>query len=176
VLKQDPPAYADLIVEDITLADGNLIVMIRNVGTAPVTDAFWVDLYLDPSSPPVAVNQIWPDLGTQGAVWGVVGDALPLAPGDSLTLRVGDPFYDPLRSALPDAIPAGVVLYAQVDSYNLETTFGAVREGHEAQGLPYNNVLGPVNLTQGVALPPSASREDNLASSSQTALPWRGVR
>lgn len=171
-----PPAYPDLIVESIAPTEGTLAVVIRNVGTAPVIDAFWVDLYLNPSAAPVAVNQIWPDLALQGAVWGVVGDALPLAPGDALTLRVGDPFYDPDRSALPDAIPAGAVLYAQVDSYNLETTVGAVLEGHEAQGLSYNNVLGPVSLPQGVALPPSAGRDDEIDPANRTSLPWRSTR
>jgi hypothetical protein len=41
-------------------------------------------------------------------------------------------------------MPAGTILYAQVDSYNPATSFGTVREGHEIVGGAYNNVHGPV--------------------------------
>jgi hypothetical protein len=44
-------------------------------------------------------------------------------------------------------LPVGTPIYAQVDSYNPFTTFGAVLENHEISGAPYNNILGPVLST-----------------------------
>jgi PKD repeat protein len=170
----EPPVYPDLIVESIQTGEGGLAVIIRNVGDAPVTSAFWVDLYVDPNPAPNQVNQIWGDLAEQGGVWGVTAQALPLAPGQSLTLQVGDGFYDRSRSRLPDQLPAGSALYAQVDSYNLESGFGAVLERHEAEGGSYNNILGPVTLAAGVALPPAGER-GGADSVGWTDLPWRAL-
>jgi hypothetical protein len=54
----------------------------------------------------------------------------------------------------------GAPVYAQVDSYNADTTYGAVLERHEIRGEPYNNVAGPVvatGLGSGKAAEPNAT-------------------
>ena len=138
----------DLVVERLTAASNTVQVVIKNQGNAPVTDAFWVEGYIDPTTPPTAVNQIWSDLADQGVVWGVTEDALPLAPGSSITLTVGDAYYAPEYSQVTWPLAAGTTLYAQADSVNMETTYGAVLENHEILGEAYNNITGPVRVTK----------------------------
>lgn len=122
------------------VAGGQIQVAIRNIGTSAITSAFWVDVYINPSRPPTQVNQTWPKLGQQGLVWGVTSAALPLAPDARLTLAVGDQFYRPALSRLGTPLAAGTAIYAQVDSANISTTYGAVLESHELHGGPYNNI------------------------------------
>jgi len=152
------------------------VVVIRNQGEGTVFDAFWVDFYVNPIPPPDAVNQIWNDLSEWGGVWGVTGNGLPLPPGGSLSLQVGDGFYAPIFGLLPDVLPAGAMLYTQVDSYNLESNFGGVLEGHEARREAYNNIFGPYTLPQAVALPSSAQREENGEIPNGRSLPQRSLR
>src|SRR5690606_18186901 len=123
-----------------------LQVVIQNVGQGPVTSTFWVDAYINPSRPPVGVNDVWWQVGDQGLVWGVAESALPLATGQSLTLPYGDAYYMAEESNFSDTI-AGAQLYAQVDSANSGTTFGGVVESHEVSGGAYNNIFGPVTAT-----------------------------
>lgn len=150
------PAFPDLVVEQINSSGGRLRLTIRNIGSAPATMPFWVDAYINPQSPPVGVNQTWNTLGGQGMVWGVTAAALPLAPGASLTLTVGDGFFHPEYSRLSGTMPAGARLFAQVDSYNGATNYGAVRESHEAFGQPYNNIASATATTQ-LRMPPATS-------------------
>lgn len=140
----------DLIVESVTVLDGgatgvagDVEVVIKNVGNGAVTDEFWVDLYVDPHTPPTAVNQTWEMLGDEGLVWGVLADALPLYPGDSLTLTLAGPYFAADFSHVHWPLPADVPIYAQVDSSDTATTTGAVLEMHELSGAPYNNISGP---------------------------------
>src|SRR5690606_28836999 len=128
-----------------------------------VVDPFWVDVYIDPDPVPTGANQIWPLLAEEGLAWGIGGEALPLQPGASLTLTVGDDYFVPDASHFSGAIAVGAALYGQVDSAHSESDYGAVLEAHEADGGAYNNVAGPV-LTPGTlimswsqAVSPSAS-------------------
>ncbi|HNP71509.1 MAG TPA: hypothetical protein PKK15_10385, partial [Kouleothrix sp.] len=130
----------DLIVERIAVVGGQVQVTIKNIGGAAVTNAFWVDAYINPAVPPTHVNETWPKLGKQGLVWGVTSGGLPLAPNAGLTLVVGDQFYHPALSQLSTPIAPGDVIYAQVDSANVNTDYGAVLESHELHGGPYNNI------------------------------------
>ena len=57
---------------------------------------------------------------------------------------VGDAFFWPTLSQVSWPLLAGTPVYAQVDSFNLATTYGAVLEGHESDGGVYDNVSGPV--------------------------------
>jgi hypothetical protein len=134
------PTLPDLVVESITTSAGRLEVTLHNRGGSPVTTPFWVELYLNPTSAPTAVNQIWPNLGSQGAVWGVTANALPLAPGARLTLTLGGAYYRADMSQLPATIGSGSTIYVQADSANSNTTYGAVLEQHEARGEAYNNI------------------------------------
>jgi len=83
-------------------------------------------------------------LGVEGLVWGVTDSALPIDPGETLTLTIGDLYYNSAVSDFDGAIPAGTELYAQVDSANTTTDYGAVLENHEATNSLYNNITGPV--------------------------------
>ncbi len=130
-------------------------VVIVNQGNAPVTGEFWVDVYIDPRPVPTAVNQIWPDYASQGLVWGVTADALPLAPGETLTLTIGDAYYSAGDSSFSGSLAEGTPVYAQVDSANLNTTYGGVLEDHEILGGSYNNIASTLSTagSTGAALP-----------------------
>lgn len=138
------------MVTRITATATDIQVVIQNQGdlAAPVNSEFWVDVYINPSPAPTAVNQTWRLLGTQGLVWGVTADALPaLTPGVMLTLTTNGPYFCPSESQINWPLPAGTVIYVQVDPANVNTTYGAVREAHEILGGPYNTILGPVRST-----------------------------
>lgn len=169
VVQAPAPVYPDLVVDELSGGD-EIRVVIRNQGAALVADAFWVDLYVDPDRPPAAVNETWTTVGDYGAVWGVGADALPLLPGEALTLTLGDAYYEPALSLLPATIASGTPLYAQVDSANAETDYGAVLETHEAAGAPYNNIAGPVTMSVSVAVPGAAS---SAPGRNPAALPLR---
>jgi hypothetical protein len=115
-------------------------VVVENRGNAPATDDFWVDVYVDPDTVPTSVNQTWEMVGDQGLVWGVEAD---LAAGEVLTLTVGDEYYSDEYSNISWPLAVGTPIYAQVDSANAETDYGAVLEDHEITGEPYDNVAGP---------------------------------
>jgi len=140
----------DLVVASVSVSSGSAQIVVKNQGDAAVPvnvdNEFWVDLYINPTTPPTAVNQTRETLGCQGAVWGVTVDALPqLAPGGVLTLTLNDAHYWPSRSNMPATLPAGTPIYAQVDSANTSTNYGAVLENHEITGLPYNNITSAVS-------------------------------
>jgi hypothetical protein len=132
----------DLTVERIALSGDTVEIQIVNRGSGPASAPFWVDLYIDPATVPTRVNQTWSVVGTQGLVWGITAEALPLEPGARLTLRPGDRFYSPGHSRQLAPLTASTRLYAQVDSYNQSTSFGAVLERDEIDGGPYNNIAG----------------------------------
>ena len=151
VQKNAVPPAPDLVVEHIEVTSNSARVVIRNRGDAAVLpeNEFWVDLYVDPDPVPTGVNQTWDLLCSEGAVWGVEGTVLPLAPGGAITLTVGGDYYWEEYSNFPGALSAGTPIYVQVDSADVETTYGAVLESHEMVGGPYNNVMGPVLSTPG---------------------------
>ena len=146
----------DLIVERIVATRNNIQVVIKNQGNAAAVDDFWVEVYVNPRTAPTRVNQIWPDLGDQGLVWGVTAD---MGPGNVLTLTVGDAYYVADYSQVTWPLAAGTPVYAQVDSADANTTYGAVLENHEIAGGVYNNITGPVVVTSSLAnLPAPQSR------------------
>jgi hypothetical protein len=149
----------DLVVDDIVATSDAITVTISNQGdatiTATVENEFWLDVYLNPSSAPT-YNQTWAHLCDEGLIWGITQDALPLPPGDTLTLTTSrhedGPYYRPNESEITWPLPAGTEVWAQVDSTNQDTDYGAVLENHEIIGAPYEeggNVMGPVISTTG---------------------------
>ena len=142
----------DLVVQSITATSTNVQVVIENQGNAPVTDEFWVEVYIDPNPAPTAVNQLWYDLGDEGMFWGVTSAALPLAPGGTITLTIGDAYYWPSLSRFDAPLAPGTPVYAQVDAWNEATTYGAILESHEITGDTYNNIGSTVS-TAAVAVP-----------------------
>jgi len=168
----------DLVVERITVTGQQVQVVIKNQGNAPVSQdgAFWVDLYVDPNPVPTGVNQTWSPLCSQGIVWGVTAAALPLEPGRMITLTISDAYYWPEHSNFSGPLPAGTPIYVQVDSANVDTTYGAVLEGHEIVGGPYNNISGPVfSVLSTMSEEPVAgsSAPSNLPPASSHRLPPR---
>ncbi|HYF64119.1 MAG TPA: Calx-beta domain-containing protein, partial [Herpetosiphonaceae bacterium] len=133
----------DLVVDSVSAAGTGFSMVIRNQGAAPVTAAFWVDAYINPAVAPTQANQPWNSVGSFGLVWGVNGAALPLDPGETLTLTRGGQYYAPQHSTVPSSIPAGSRLYAHADSFG-QTSYAAVLESHEANAGPYNNILGRI--------------------------------
>jgi hypothetical protein len=143
------PAYPDLVVQDVTATSNSITVVVQNIGQAPVVTPFWVDAYIDPHPAPAQVNDIWYDgRSTQGIVWGVTDELLPMQPGAVITLTYGDA-YDggPPYTFFAGGLPAGTPVWAQVDSYNAATNYGAVLESHEANDEAYNNIFAPVYST-----------------------------
>jgi len=112
-------------------------VTIANQGRAPA-QGFWVDLYLDPTSPP-ETNYPWPNLG---CIYGIAWFVQDLPPGAELPLAVGDAFYRDMYSRWPEAYPSGAHdVWAYVDVWAHPQSHGAVDEADEG-----NNRYGPVSF------------------------------
>jgi hypothetical protein len=132
-------------VSSLVVTSTGVQVVIKNQGDAPVTQVisneFWVDLDVNPNPTPTGVNQVWKDgRSAHGIVWGVTTDTLPLAPGGTITLTFGGSYYRSDLSEMAWPLPIGTVIYAQVDSANTLTNYGAVLENHEIVGTTYNNI------------------------------------
>ncbi len=112
----------DLVITALVASSSGITVTIENQGNAATTDPFWLDVYFNPSQTP-GLNQPWQRIAPAGAVWGITGT---IASGDSLTLTVGDAYYDPAHSAT--SFPAGATVYGYVDSINHATNYGNVWE------------------------------------------------
>jgi hypothetical protein len=146
----------DLVVQQIQVVDHDVLVVLANAGGAPAVDDFWVDLYVNPSTPPTGVNQTWQTQGcAQGIAWGVTQD---LAPGEALTLTLSSPYLDASHTVF-DGVTAGDVLYVQADSAAVGSSYGTVLETHEVTGGVYNNISHSVVTADGdaAALPADGS-------------------
>lgn len=161
----------DLIIQSISASPTGIQVVIKNIGVGPVTtdQEFWVDVYLNPDKTPTSVNEIWEKVSSQGLVWGVTAAALPLDPGETLTLTSGDTYYWPSLSQWRMPIQAGTLIYAQVDSAHINTSYGGVLESHEKTNQFYNNISGPVVTTADLAL----AMENKTTATSRHRLPPR---
>jgi hypothetical protein len=132
-------SLADLIVTDLVASGDAITVVVKNSGSSVVTSPFWVHVYIDPLEPP-SVNKIWQQIGAHGAAWNVTD---PVPADGELTLTVGEEYYVPEESDHGNLLP-GIPVWAQVDVFNLSTTYGNVMESVEG-----NNVFGPVLSTAG---------------------------
>ena len=138
------PAAPDLVIASLTAGSRGLELVVRNQGSGPVVDPFWVDVYLDPERAPSHVNEVWNRIALHGLVWSVEEDALPLHPDQTIRLTVDDALYWPALSNVSWPLSPDTVIYAQVDSYG-DPAYGAVAEDHEISGWLYNNIKGPVS-------------------------------
>ncbi len=161
----------DLIVESISVTGNTINAVIGNQGDIPIPadTPFWVDLYVNPNPAPTGVNQLWSDgRSTHGIVWGITTPALPLEPGETINLTLGDAYNWPSLSNFSGTLPAGTVLYGQVDSANTNTNYGGVLEKHEIEGTAYNNISAFVlpsafNLTgPGLSSDPASTSAEYL--------------
>jgi len=153
----------DLVVDTMSVTADGVEMVIRNQGDVPVLpeDQFWVDLYVAPDPAPTRVNQPWDSLCGEGLVWGIPAEALPLGPDEVMSLAYStDPaapnlYYYAKLSNFPGSLAEGTLVYVQVDSWNPDTSYGAVLENHEAVGGGYNNILGPMfSRTEGMVQKP----------------------
>ncbi len=159
VLHKDFIAATDLVVDSVVANSSTVNVTIRNTGTTTLIDPFWVDVYFNPTSVP-GINQPWDTIAPAGAAWGVTKS---LAPGESLTLTVGDTYYDAGNSST--SFPSGATVYAFVDSINHSTAYGNVNESDES-----NNLGGPVTSTGSSTGLPTVS---DMGTDSESGLPER---
>lgn len=141
----------DLVISNLSLSNNNIEITLQNIGYSPVRSGFWVDLYISPDITPTEVNQIWQNLGDHGAVWGVDDDSFLLNAGETITLKFDDKYYFSGLSNLPNLIASGTAIYAQVDSANANTNYGAVLETHEMVNGQYNNIISVI-LTSPIIL------------------------
>ncbi|MCR4406533.1 MAG: hypothetical protein NUW24_06390 [Anaerolineae bacterium] len=154
-----PTSYLpDLVVDKIEVVPANpnagqpvdVRVTIRNAGSMNASRGFWVDLYIDPPDPSqIAVNRGWNQVGcSQGLVWSVFW----LNAGESVVLSTNNANnpdnvryqqdYSHFGGYFGD--PRAYALYVQVDSWNTDTTYGAIYEANEG-----NNIYGPVMVSVG---------------------------
>ncbi len=137
-----PGQAADLVIESLTLqpdtrnfALGDRVVInvtVRNQGDAAATP-FWVDVSINPSTPPTEANMIWNRYCTLdpcfGLAWYVPNG---LAAGETVTLTSNPGDFDPLRSRWPGFFALGTTeLYAFADSWNETVPTGGVLEKDE---------------------------------------------
>jgi hypothetical protein len=127
-------------------------VTVKNQGSA-VAAPFWVDLYINPSSPPTAANQVWNTRCGMTPCFGMAWEVTSgLAPGQSVTLSSQS--LPPGYSLWPGYFAAGTSdLYAYADSYKPGVMGGAVAESDETNNraeLHGLSVTGPNPTLVGV--------------------------
>jgi uncharacterized repeat protein (TIGR01451 family) len=174
----------DLVVDSLVATSNDVTVTIRNQGSVAVPDAeayeFWVDLYINPSHKP-GYNETCQTMGCEGAAWGITSSAtspqtlLLIEPGEVFTLTTGGDYYWWSKETINWPLTPGDTVYAQVDSSNAVTTYGAVRENHEITGGPYNNVSDEFTVQGfGATSPPVLSLDEGPEQDiSKTSLPER---
>jgi hypothetical protein len=108
--------------------------VITNTGTTPAS-GFWVDFYLNPSSPPTHANQVWDTLCGLSPCYGLAWRVdTTLAPGQSITLTSTPSSYWAPNTIWPGHFAGGTTdLYMYVDSFsNPSNPNGAVLESNES--------------------------------------------
>jgi uncharacterized repeat protein (TIGR01451 family) len=159
----------DLIVSNVTAAGTDIEVVITNQGSAPVDEAFWVDLYVNPDRPPTAVNEVWSTLGDEGIAWGVTE---PLDVGESLTLTPYDAYYSEGYSDFTGSVDPGAEIYAQVDSASIGREYGGVLEDHEILDTTYNNIW-PTYDGSATSVTPSVTTANEPSAVAPERMPPR---
>jgi hypothetical protein len=162
----DLVAKISLAPDKRTFAAGEPVVVsvtVTNQGTAP-TAGFWVDLYINPSTPPTAANVTWNTTCTLKPCYGIAWYvATPLAPGASITLSSasGAPGY----TIWPGYFAAGTTdIYVYADSWNPSVATGAALEANETNNSDH---IGGLSVT---------GPNPALRSAPATALPERPAR
>ncbi len=134
----------DLVITSLQGSSDYVEVVIENQGQQATTSGFWVDFYVNPTPPPAAANELWPNLSSEGIAWGVTTS---IAPGQVLTLTYstasGAPnlYYSADDSLFSGSLAVGTPIYAQVDSAHVGHPNGAIEENHEIIGGAYNNIF-----------------------------------
>jgi subtilase family serine protease len=104
-------------------------VAVTNQGTAR-SDAFWVDVYINPSAPPNQPNQPWNTRCQLQPCFGMAWRVAGLEPGQTITLSSAA--LQPGYANWPGWFAAGTSdLYAYADSWNPGQSFGHIAESNE---------------------------------------------
>jgi hypothetical protein len=101
-----------------------VVVVVTNNGSVTAETPFWVDFYVNPSSPPMSPNTPWDVLTDKGISWYVQSS---LAPGASIELRSveTDPFFIAANTKWDGVFPSGTTdLYAFVDVWDKNVNTG----------------------------------------------------
>ena len=142
-----------------------VVAVVENMGET-ATGAFWVDLYIDPTTPPTTANLPWNETcGAKQPCYGLAWLVPGLAPGASITLTSDAGSFAAANSNWNATLAAGTSdIYLYADSWNRDDTSGgrvaegAVRESSEtnnraevrglvvAPGAAQRNVVDPANL------------------------------
>ncbi|MEM8532545.1 MAG: putative Ig domain-containing protein, partial [Chloroflexota bacterium] len=159
----------DLVITDLQATSDSVQVTIRNDGTAPITEGFWVDLYVNPSRIP-EYNDLWQHIAEAGVVWAIANNDLPIEPGESrvLTLENATQTFNGQTVSSSPPFPTNVPVYAQIDSVSATTDFGGVQESDES-----NNMFGPVVSTNSTTAGSSTSSTGQPLIDFLGALPKR---
>ncbi len=169
-----PPPRPDLMVESVSVV-GQALQIVIGIGECPCSFALLGGVCcVDAKSiPRWGANQPWHTISLYGAAWAVMAlryhccrRSFHLVSGDRVILW-------PEGSNLPEQLLVGSVLYVQADSVNFATTFGAVRESHEANGDRYNDIAGPVVLVQSVPVENSVQPARGEIHKTDPPLPHR---
>jgi hypothetical protein len=138
-----PATPPDLVVEAFTVTPAKssyaagepvlITVKVKNVGGSPTTIGFWVDFYINPSTPPTTPNVRWNDVCGISPCYGIAWYVnQSLAPGQSITLTSAPGQFAGPQSVWPGSFASGTnALYVYVDSYNPPVPTGAVVESNE---------------------------------------------
>jgi len=159
------PAEPDLVVTSVRLDPDKtsfttgepvtVVAVIENRGTADA-GSFWVDLSLNPDTPPVDATHIWNRHCALSPCYGVAWyvDA-GLAAGEQITLTATEDSFAPVYTRRPGYFAPGITdLYVYVDSRHPDNQAGAVLERDET-----NNRAELHGLSVTGDLPPEAAQQ-----------------
>jgi hypothetical protein len=164
---------ADIAISNITATPANMqpgapariTVTVTNRG-GRATGPFWVDLYINPNTPPTVAGVTWDTTCTldpcQGIAW-LVEEGL--APGASLVLTSDATSYYAANTRWNGTFTPGTnAIYAYADSWNLDNPNGIVAESDERN-----------NRGQLLIAAPSGAQPSSTPAQSGPQLPERFI-
>ena len=141
------PDQTDLAVSKFELlnnADGTvlLVVEVENRGNR-VADGFWVDLFINPNTPPTGAGVTWDRTCTLNPCYGMAWGVPTLAPGQKVTLTSTSDSIDAESSHWLGVFAEGTTdLYVLVDSWNGDGDFdGAFTESNEGNNVAHLSLI-----------------------------------
>lgn len=133
-----------------------ITVVVKNQGSNWAS-GFWVDFFINPSQRPAPSGQTWNKLCTLSPCYGIAWFVeQPLHPGESVTLTSTPGSYSIPYTYWPGSFAAGTSdLYLLVDSWNPNTSTGAIPESDESNNLAelHGLVVTSASLTGEVQFP-----------------------
>ncbi len=145
IVRRPAPSVPDLVTR-ISLSPNKttfspdepvtISIVITNQGTGPTVNAFWVDLFINPSQPPTPSllptrwDALCPSASNCSGITWLVNKRIQ--PGESITLFSQATSYDPAQTRWSGSLPTGTTsLYVYADSWSTSGNTGAVPESDE---------------------------------------------